>query len=318
MPVSDKGACTKHVTIVPWLFDIHLAHEIMLRVELDLYSGRENPSFDVDDDFADWLWERTGARESDAQPSHLGLRGAKLSPLTDDSQAFRNKSLYISADSQALNSNSEILSAIFEKIPKDQPEFDEDLISYLNARLAIPSIPDTQTVTSLSTSGAMPQRAEPFAGCIVEVTKFTPEFWNDPAVITKNNCYNYATNRRTNTFAQPGRATGSFPYPLACEQVRAAAISDGAKYSATQDGFAECPPDSEKPRWYMALAVWPGRDYHWYRESAYIMWCHKPGETAATDVDNIGRWIVDPAICDRGPYTDFCGYFISGKSSQVS
>ena len=287
----------------------------MLRVELDLYSGRNNPSFVVDDNFAGWLFERAGSLESDSQPNDLGLRGAIISSLTDNSQGFATKDVYISADNQALQRNFDLLSEIIKRIPIDDPDFDEDLVAYLNERLIAPVSP---TIVTRSPSDYTPLQVEPLASCTVELARFNPGFWNDPAVIGKNNCYNYATNRRTNTFAQPGRATGSYPYRFACDQVRAAAISDGAKYGATPSGFSACQPDSESPRWFMALVVWPGRDYHWYRCHQERYWGHKPGQTAARNTDNSNRVISNPETCDRGPYTNFCGWFISGKSSKVN
>jgi hypothetical protein len=50
-------------------------------------------------------------------------------------------------------------------------------------------------------------------------------------------------------------------------------------------------------------------DYHWFRRDASGNWSHKPGHTKVRNVDNAGKIIVDPATCDRGPYTEFCGYF---------
>ena len=99
---------------------------------------------------------------------------------------------------------------------------------------------------------------------------------------------------------------------------KACAFSDGAKYGATPSGFSACQPDSESPRWFMALVVWPGRDYHWYRCHQERYWGHKPGQTAARNTDNSNRVISNPETCDRGPYTNFCGWFISGKSSKVN
>jgi hypothetical protein len=39
------------------------------------------------------------------------------------------------------------------------------------------------------------------------------------------------------------------------------------------------------------------------------MWTHKPGQTAATNLDNSGNVITDPRTANRGVYTDFCGFF---------
>jgi hypothetical protein len=42
------------------------------------------------------------------------------------------------------------------------------------------------------------------------VPKYHPDFWNSNSYTkSKNNCYNHATNRKTNNFAQPGFASGN-------------------------------------------------------------------------------------------------------------
>ncbi len=61
-----------------------------------------------------------------------------------------------------------------------------------------------------------------------ELPSYTPAFWNDDGTVRRsNNCYNYANNKRTNTFAQPGRAAGARAAYPRCDLVRAAAIADG-------------------------------------------------------------------------------------------
>jgi hypothetical protein len=161
-----------------------------------------------------------------------------------------------------------------------------------------------------SDAGAIAAPAD--ATCQIEKGKFNPDFWNkDPQVQRSNNCYNYATNRKTNTFAQPGQASGRWPNPLFCEGVTAGALSDGAHHRFN------CFPESEKPRYLIALVIRPGRDYHWYRMHREGFWGHKPGQTPAKNTDNSGKVIYNPSACDRGPYTDFCGYFYTCKSMQV-
>ena len=54
------------------------------------------------------------------------------------------------------------------------------------------------------------------AVCIIQNTAYNPGFWNAPAVIGKNNCYNYAMNSRSDTFAQPGRLSGHPNNIMAC------------------------------------------------------------------------------------------------------
>jgi hypothetical protein len=71
--------------------------------------------------------------------------------------------------------------------------------------------------------------------------------------------------------------------------------------------------------WYVALAVRPGHDCHWYRQDANGCWSHKPGVDEATNLDNSKNIITDPSLtsCDRGPYTDFCGFMVTKKGVVI-
>jgi len=150
--------------------------------------------------------------------------------------------------------------------------------------------------------------------CTIELGTFNPGFWNnDPTVRSHNNCYNYASNWRTNTFAQPGRGCGHMYTAITCEEVTRAALCDGMHRRF------DCFPDSEKPRYLVALVVAPGPgfvDYHWYRKQKGGFWGHKPGGTAARNTDESGVVITNPETADRGPYTQFCGYFYSSNSQR--
>ncbi len=141
---------------------------------------------------------------------------------------------------------------------------------------------------------------------------YQPELWNQPGIQGSNNCYNYGCNKRTDTFAQPGRGSNN-PYhaPADCVGVGAAAISDGLtrwNSSTTVHGHL------------MALAVEDigheeQPDYHWYRKDNDKFWSHKPGPSPAIDYDDKGKQISDPQRCDRGIYKNFCGYFVCVPNS---
>lgn len=141
---------------------------------------------------------------------------------------------------------------------------------------------------------------------------YNPALWNTPAQQPKNNCYNYANNQITNTFAQPGRATGKPITGLSCSGVQLSAVSDGLQPAK---GFST--PLAVGKGWYVALVIWPGNDYHWYRQDDVGCWSHKPGATAVRDVDNSGKKIADPKTCNRGPYTSFCCYMITDKKVRI-
>jgi hypothetical protein len=147
------------------------------------------------------------------------------------------------------------------------------------------------------------------AGACCSIPTYTPAFWNNSIQIrSNNNCYNYSNNKRTDTFAQPGRAAGATWTVLECNNVRTAAVADGLVAVA---GPNNCP----KKECTLALVVDPGTDYHWYRRDQNGMWTHKPGGTPATNLDNSSNPIPNPETADRGGYTDFCGYLCSCSRS---
>lgn len=143
-----------------------------------------------------------------------------------------------------------------------------------------------------------------FSGCC-GVPPYSPTYWNDGGTVQyNNNCYNYGNNKRTDTFAQPGRAAGAMYTSLTCTSVYNGAIADGLK---PLPASGTCLSKKDK----VALVVAPDWDFHWYRLDSGGMWSHKPGGTQATNLDNSNNSIANPETADRGPYTDFCGYFCS-------
>jgi hypothetical protein len=133
---------------------------------------------------------------------------------------------------------------------------------------------------------------------------YDPGVWNDdPDVMANNNCYNYANNLITNTFAQPGRGSGAVFTDFDCADVGAASERDGQVETGDP---AQNPDDGQ----IICLVIWPDEDFHWYRKDSDDYWSHKPGSTAATNLDAAGDVIADPETCDRGEYTVLCGYYL--------
>jgi len=158
-------------------------------------------------------------------------------------------------------------------------------------------------------ASAEAQAATAALSCIIKNTPYNPGFWNTPAVQPHNNCYNYAMNFRSNTFAQPGRISGHPNGVMQCANVAAAANWDGC--------HATCSGSNKN----VALVIWPGQDYHWYRLHSNGFWGHKPGATAARNYDSLNRVIggaLNPQNCARCPYTIFCGYRFSPTGMHVN
>ena len=65
--------------------------------------------------------------------------------------------------------------------------------------------------------------------------EYNPGDWNHENHIERNNCYNYASTRRTDTFAQPGRAGGRpLPRLFSGHDVIRSATADGVRFKAAQ------------------------------------------------------------------------------------
>jgi len=295
----------------------------MFQITLDVFSGRENPSLFLDGKEArDLVMELSHNRgiltEIDAGYQGLGFRGVIIQP-TDDTVSRRNNFPPIFKIAGGSSANEAKAQEIAERIIKmvikagsrDGIAFSSSFEKTVLEMLA--SFPTSEFDTEGDSSApASPAAAAPAVTCYIELGAFNPGFWNDPNYIHRNNCYNYASNKRTNTFAQPGRGSGHIYTALTCPAVTAAAISDGLHHRF------DCFPDSEKPRWLVALVVGPGYDYHWYRKQKEGFWGHKPGGTAARNYDDNGNVVSNPETCARKYYPDFCGYFYVPKSQKIN
>ena len=158
-----------------------------------------------------------------------------------------------------------------------------------------------------------------------------------------NNCYNYACNIATNSFAQPGRRHGmKLPEKgktLKARDVIAGAQADGLKLVGRQAMSLSEALNSpiyingrmnEKGGHLVALLLskarsnirWKG-DYHWVRcdHSSGRKWSQKDGPDHVTNFDFQGNWIVDPRkaswTVNMGPPMTDWGYRKHRLSSKI-
>jgi hypothetical protein len=134
---------------------------------------------------------------------------------------------------------------------------------------------------------------------------YEPTWWNVPERQYDNNCYNYACNYRTDTYAQPGYAAGEQYSSINCNSVRTAAIKDKLIDSPGSDN--KCPEEGHLVALVVGSSGW---DYHWYRKGKDGYWSHKPGGGAVTNLDNSGNLIPDPRTADRNGYDEFCTFMV--------
>lgn len=305
----------------------------MLRIQVDMFSGRPNPEWIITDNdvVASLAATFAGTRTALAKPRSgflgLGFREITVSQLGDDplgGKRIPREFALASTASEDFKTSGELARRIIQTMPFDERvrlqaheltpltgELRDLIIERLEFHLRLrPPISRFEWPPYNPLRTTVPD--ERCGDCEYEVSQFNPGFWNTPSVQPYNNCYNYARNWKTNTFAQPGRAHGAQASTMSCPAVTTAAMADGLVKRCN------CLPRSEWPRRLMALVIDPGVDYHWYRHQRGGFWGHKPGQTQARNFDNSGNVITNPETCNRGGYTDFCGYFYAGKSVVIN
>lgn len=299
----------------------------MLRITADVYSGQLNPFVEIADEgearalLRQFQQDPTLLSAAESEEGGLGFRGFHVEALDDElAQDFDiSSSLYLPKRALARGGQAtEIAERLLDLMERGEAPAALEGVTPLDAALKDYLQEQIQDSSRVSAEDrAAPAEAEPVdaaATCTIDLGVFNPGFWNnDPTTRSRNNCYNYASNWRTNTFAQPGRGCGHMYTAITCSEVTRAALCDGVHRRF------DCFPDSEKPRYLVALVVAPGpgfRDYHWFRKQSGNFWGHKPGGTAARNTDNSGVLITNPETANRGPYTQFCGYFYTCNTQR--
>lgn len=282
-----------------------------IRLTIDCFSGRENPTIELEDKDAEQVLEQIKVGRSldaaHATPARhrLGYRGVIIEQLAGAGTRLPSRFL-LSADRIFSDKTTAHL---------DQPGLEEKLVTpdSLVNRFKV----DRGTATWISKDAEaalkpgpgtllpLPWKLPPIIVLQHEnqAPIFEPSWWNDGSTRQHgNNCYNYSCDYRSESFAQPGRASGHM-YP----EITAAAVKAGA----VSDDLIDMPAANNKfpaTGHLVALVIAPGYDFHWYRKDMGGKWSHKPGGTAATNIDNAGVEIPDPRTANRGPYTEFATF----------
>lgn len=293
-----------------------------IKVTLDIFSGRPNPELELTAAEAKEFFKTlspTGAmrkigEKTPEQPAHLGFRGVQVEQLKTvskelPSQFYVSHETLYSDDKAAALKDTGTMERIQQfvtgrgKITTNGGNARDIIKIYKDAVAA--SIPIRERLVDIGPIVVGPVLLTCNCGPVYE-----PDWWNNNASIkANNNCYNYACNYRTDTFAQPGKATGNQYTSLSGCTVGAGQKS--AKDGAVSDCLIDTPAANNKcpdAGHLVALVIWPGVDFHWYRKGVNTRWSHKPGGTSVTNLDNSGVIITDPRTANRGNYTQFCTF----------
>ncbi|MFT3696802.1 MAG: hypothetical protein QM831_26915 [Kofleriaceae bacterium] len=274
-------------------------------VMLMVFSGRENPSWNLSADQIGTLRDKlaslrgTTMERPEGMLGGLGYQGFSITASQEmdlEPNIFIHSNIVdLGPSSVALRDSGNNLEAWLLDSGRDAVE--PKVRSYVQSQFEAPAY-----------AGPSARRTKSRG---LEVPRYEPNIWNnDAGICWGNNCYNYANNKITNTFAQPGLASGiTLPRPLDGQSVARGAIADGLEALANSEAWQSTPADGHWIALVISSAI---DDYHWYRlDDINAQWSHKPGHTPARNVDSSNATIADPRRADRGPYEQFTGFFHS-------
>jgi hypothetical protein len=291
-----------------------------LKITIDIFSGRPNPTAILEGKNAKAVldqmslksvFKKTAAKQT-PEPFNLGYRGIIVEQV-DKASTAHPMSMKVTPDRvYAAARSASAADNFFEKIAFNQLSKFKGIGNKKEfQRLLETSVTKFRT-HRLNIKGSLPVQG--ISPLLVRACGCAPEpdiaWWNDGGERQfNNNCYNYASNYRSDTFAQPGNAAGQQYTTLSDCNVRAGQRS--AKSGAIADKLIDNPTANNKcpaTGHLVALVIDPGNDFHWYRKGKNGLWSHKPGSSPATTFDNSGNTITDPRTADRGGYTHFCTF----------
>jgi hypothetical protein len=279
-----------------------------LRITIDIFSGRPNPVIELDGDESRATLQRLvpsqalKRTEQKIPVNALGYRGLVVEQIGARSRKLPKQFRLLNGKLLGKNLAHRVNDKAFEDfICRDKKRMrslkvGKGFEKYLSTEI--------ERYRQLETEYLAGKVKWPILQKCPCAPIYEPKWWNDGGTRQfNNNCYNYATNYRTDTFAQPGRAAGAMYAALTCPKVWGAAQKDELIPQKVLKKI-RCP----KVGHLVALVIAPGWDFHWYRLGPNMKWTHKPGGTPVTNLDNSGNLIPDPRTADRGPYTEFCGF----------
>jgi hypothetical protein len=156
--------------------------------------------------------------------------------------------------------------------------------------------------------------------------------WQNRTLRYRNNCYNFATDVLTNTFAEPGFGSGmrhkDYSVFANCDYLRTGAIKDGLINIPVKE-FGKYDGENAKCHYIAGYVSTKIKDFHWYRlmrpgvdNVDREIFFHKPGGYSIMTNDFGGKPIEKYGLFspyfNPGPYDKFCGFFkVCGQKLNI-
>lgn len=267
----------------------------MARIELDIFSGLPNPTWDLNITETASLIRQIKDDQTEVRPLNesSGKLGYKGFIIHMDSQESYRSGLGANPVAFRLGDGHANPDTLQELLLRGAQRAEINALAVDAAALAIEG--SAEPATSATDPDTPDTSTETLAGCGYHLTSSVDfKFWGG-AHTSKNNCYNYAANWRTGTFAHPGRASGKhFRFTDFWGRTRTLSQQKQAlRESMMADGWkTTCSSRSL----YVAAAIWPGVDYHFWRRTAPNKWLsvdkpwsHKRGGYYPQNTDSGGE-----------------------------
>lgn len=202
-----------------------------LTVTLNVYSGRPNPVWTLDEDQSEALMkllydggEPTNLKSS-AGKVGLGYRGFQV--VSSATSAMGAMSIHAHdgiidpgpTELNLISAKKTIESFLLETAGKT---IDKSVRKHVNDSLKAKQPMSLKDFANESASLVVCPLCK-----AADAPIYNPSIWNIPSVQPFNNCYNYANDLKTNTFAQPGKAHGKTITDFTCAIVQPCATADG-------------------------------------------------------------------------------------------
>ncbi|PEN54690.1 hypothetical protein CN540_16855 [Bacillus toyonensis] len=290
----------------------------MLEVELDIFSGRPNPKWVLSEEEEKELLNIILSDPTEISPVYtsevqfgLGYRGLIVREIKSDEGIWNkaNRALDNPLPNEfrvgSKASKQAAAELLLKTCKKQSSVVSEELLEWASEGVVLLPTPNKTIETTDDDEISRAVRWETchsnyFSGRDHHV-------FNHLYNVRHSNCYAYAANNPgAGRYTLPGLQGGRPILNPSRSEMNGALFVDGWNHHS-------CWPSAQNVL-IIAAVIKPSEpwDFHFYRctqNGPDWEWGHKPGATMATDLDNSRGRISNPETCNRGPYTDFCGYF---------
>ena len=185
-------------------------------------------------------------------PAILGFKGFLMhQPGAEHAELILGK--------ETANLQKLLLDTMPKKLIND--DLRKKILQAIHSGAVSPNVPDATQHALAQDTPPVPSKGDKVGVGSKEhyAPKYNPDRWNDIDIIrTYNNCYNYANQKITNSFAQPGFAEGNVPKMTPGDLIKACELDGLVKMDVKPS--EPCPEAPPQPNCLIALMCAEGKE----------------------------------------------------------